>query len=153
MSADDTYDEQVSQRRRGPRKGGFAWLAKSDAGFANGGQIKPRPASDDSIPIVLSPGKLITDPDEAEALGLNVDAERLRREGSVDLSRWDPETLSQINNGRAPRDPLRPGHATTCPLVCCTSADDPNVVGVLDPWTVLAAIADANEAYEAGDCE
>lgn len=28
--------------------------------------------------VVLSPGKLITDPDEAEALGLTVDARRMR---------------------------------------------------------------------------
>jgi hypothetical protein len=33
---------------------------------------------DERIPVVLSPGRQITDPDEAEALGLTVDARRMR---------------------------------------------------------------------------
>lgn len=31
--------------------------------------------------VVLSPGRRIDDPDEAEALGLTVDARRMRQEG------------------------------------------------------------------------
>jgi hypothetical protein len=34
---------------------------------------------DGSTPVMLSPGRLITDPDEAEALGLTADARRMRR--------------------------------------------------------------------------
>lgn len=34
--------------------------------------------ADDRVPIVLSPGRQVTDPDEAEALGLTVEARRMR---------------------------------------------------------------------------
>ena len=45
---------------------------------ATGGEIRPYKPADDSVPVMLSPGRLITDPDEAEALGLAVDARRMR---------------------------------------------------------------------------
>lgn len=46
---------------------------------ASGGAIAPRRFNVDSAPAVLSPGRRITDPDDAEALGLAADARRLRR--------------------------------------------------------------------------
>lgn len=48
---------------------------------ARGGELpafRPRPGE---RLVVLSPGRRITDPDEAEALGMTVTARRLRREG------------------------------------------------------------------------
>ena len=45
---------------------------------AEGGLIPP-PRHGDDIPMFLSEGKQITDPDEAEALGLTADARRMRR--------------------------------------------------------------------------
>lgn len=50
-------------------------------GYATGGQIPayhPRPGEQ---LVVLSPGRRIDDPDEAEALGLTADARRMRRQG------------------------------------------------------------------------
>lgn len=48
-------------------------------GCATGGEIPPyRPGAGDQL-AVLSPGRRIDDPDEAEALGLTADARRLRR--------------------------------------------------------------------------
>lgn len=47
---------------------------------ASGGKIPPRNPDVDSTPVALSPGQLITDPDEAESLGFTVDARRLRRQ-------------------------------------------------------------------------
>lgn len=51
-------------------------------GYATGGQIpayRPRPGEH---LVVLSPGHLIDDPDEAEALGMSAAAvERIRRQG------------------------------------------------------------------------
>lgn len=44
-----------------------------------GGHLPRRKYSDDERPVELSPGRRITEPDEAEALGLTVDARRLRR--------------------------------------------------------------------------
>jgi hypothetical protein len=38
-----------------------------------------RPARRDTVPVAISPGRQITDPDEAEALGLTADARRMRR--------------------------------------------------------------------------
>ncbi|MGW9371214.1 hypothetical protein ACWGVR_14525 [Streptomyces xanthophaeus] len=45
---------------------------------AHGGRIPPSGPTSDSIPVILSPGRLITDPDEAEALGMTATARRLR---------------------------------------------------------------------------
>lgn len=36
------------------------------------------PMANDRVPVVLSPGRQVTDPDEAEALGLTVEARRMR---------------------------------------------------------------------------
>lgn len=50
-------------------------------GRARGGEVaayRPRPGEQLAI---LSPGRRIDDPDEAEALGLAADARRMRREG------------------------------------------------------------------------
>lgn len=47
--------------------------------FARGGVIRgPSDPGDDSIPFMLSPCRQVTDPDEAEALGLTVEARRMR---------------------------------------------------------------------------
>ncbi|MGY1439557.1 hypothetical protein [Streptomyces reniochalinae] len=45
---------------------------------ASGGEVRRRPI-DDSVPAILSPGKQITDPDEAEALGMTAYVRRLRQ--------------------------------------------------------------------------
>lgn len=45
---------------------------------AHGGRITPAGPTSDSIPAILSPGRWITDPDEAEALGMTATARRLR---------------------------------------------------------------------------
>jgi hypothetical protein len=46
---------------------------------AHGGALPPyRPDLDGQL-VILSPGRLITDPDEAEALGMTADARRMRR--------------------------------------------------------------------------
>jgi len=45
---------------------------------AGGGRV-PQPRHSDSVPMCLSEGKQITDPDEAEALGLTADARRMRQ--------------------------------------------------------------------------
>ncbi|MFF4848813.1 hypothetical protein [Streptomyces sp. NPDC001194] len=44
----------------------------------SGGTLPPARPANDSIPLFLSPGSLITDPDEAEALGMTSTARRLR---------------------------------------------------------------------------
>lgn len=83
MSADDTYDDTM----------------RYGHDYHLGGKIT-RPLSDilgDSVPVLLSEGKVITDPDEAEALGLTVDARRMREEGTADLSMWPLEMLEAIN--------------------------------------------------------
>lgn len=47
---------------------------------ARGGQIPAyRPRQGERL-VILSPGRAITDPDEAEALGLTADARRMRRQ-------------------------------------------------------------------------
>jgi hypothetical protein len=49
-------------------------------GYATGGELPTyRPRSDEQL-VILSPGRRITDPAEAEALGLTADARRMRRE-------------------------------------------------------------------------
>ena len=50
------------------------WLSS----LASGGTVPHRPDEDDSIPVMLTPGEEITDPARAEALGLTVDARRMR---------------------------------------------------------------------------
>lgn len=46
---------------------------------AHGGALPPyRPRPDGQL-VILSPGRLITDPDEAEALGMTATARRMRR--------------------------------------------------------------------------
>ncbi|MFD4921123.1 hypothetical protein ACFWNE_07365 [Streptomyces goshikiensis] len=45
---------------------------------ARGGRISPSGPPSDSIPVLMSPGRLIADPDEAEALGMTATARRLR---------------------------------------------------------------------------
>lgn len=42
-------------------------------------RVRPRPLAEDEHVVLLSPGQQITDPDEAEALGLTADARRMRR--------------------------------------------------------------------------
>lgn len=45
-----------------------------------GGIITPSRMTEGAVPVLLSPGRRITDPDEAEALGMTVDARRLREQ-------------------------------------------------------------------------
>lgn len=55
-----------------------SWLALLNRPRAVGGHL-PRPKSSNGGHLIeLSPGRLITDPDEAETLGLTVDARRMR---------------------------------------------------------------------------
>jgi hypothetical protein len=46
---------------------------------ASGGKIRAHQLQGDEKMVTLSPGKEITDPDEAEALGLSATARRLRQ--------------------------------------------------------------------------
>lgn len=49
------------------------------SGYATGGEIPEyRPHSAEQW-VILSPGRRITDPDEAEALGMTAEARRMRR--------------------------------------------------------------------------
>lgn len=45
----------------------------------SGGSIPPYTPAPGSVLVILSPGGPITDPDEAESLGLTADARRMRR--------------------------------------------------------------------------
>ena len=45
---------------------------------ASGGEITPRRQDGDEVIVFLSPGRQITDPDEAEALGMTAEARWLR---------------------------------------------------------------------------
>lgn len=45
---------------------------------AAGGTVTPRPVDPDVVPVFLSPGREITDPEEAEALGLTGSSIRRR---------------------------------------------------------------------------
>jgi hypothetical protein len=47
--------------------------------YASGGTLPPYTPRGDEQLVILSPGREITDPDEAEALGLTADAQRMRR--------------------------------------------------------------------------
>lgn len=47
------------------------------------GGAMPRPSADDAVRVTVSPAEHITDPDRAEALGLTVDAKRMRGYGDV----------------------------------------------------------------------
>lgn len=49
-------------------------------GPPRGGQLPPRRPGPDEQLMILSPGRTITDPDEAEALGMTATARRLRRD-------------------------------------------------------------------------
>jgi len=55
-----------------------ALLARLFRRPAGGRILEPRPRVDDSVLVLLSPGSQITDPDEAEALGMNVGAKWMR---------------------------------------------------------------------------
>lgn len=61
------------------------WFAPPRSGYqASGGAVTGSPPGDDSIPARLSEGKRITDPDEAEALGMTATARRLRHQSPYD---------------------------------------------------------------------
>jgi hypothetical protein len=68
VSADDGFLEKVERERKHLRKGGPRWLTR----YA-GGEIPARNPDDDSVMVRLSEGRVIVDPDEAEALGLSLD--------------------------------------------------------------------------------
>lgn len=63
--------------------GGFVKLVDFLRGLsvrASGGSVPRRTPRPGEQLTILSPGRQITDPDEAEALGLPADARRMRRE-------------------------------------------------------------------------
>lgn len=126
--ADDTFNEHVSRARLALAKVG--WRVWNRPSFS-GGEVIVRPVDDDSIPVYLSEGKAITDPDEAEALGLTADFDGL-----------NPVVRAAVLEDRRR-------------LWREQNADKVRANEGLDPWTVemLSAIADANEAYKEGDCE
>jgi len=67
---------------------------------APGGELRPyRPRTGEQL-VILSPGRLITDPDEAEALGMTADAKRMRRQGKQPEGRFPPSFIDRINQGR-----------------------------------------------------
>ncbi|MFJ4785178.1 hypothetical protein [Streptomyces sp. NPDC088794] len=72
-------------------------------GYAQGGEMpvyRPRPGE---RLMMLSPGRRIDDPDEAEALGMTADAKRMRRQGepsSAKEGRFPPGFIDRINQGR-----------------------------------------------------
>lgn len=71
-------------------------------GSARGGSLPshhPRPGEHLAI---LSPGRRIVDPDEAEALGMSADAKRMRRRGTPPEveGRFPPGFIDRINQGR-----------------------------------------------------
>lgn len=71
-------------------------------GHAHGGSLPshhPRPGEQ---PVVLSPGRRIVDPDEAEALGLTADAKRMRRQQVRPEGRFPPGFIDRINQGGHP---------------------------------------------------
>lgn len=63
-----------------PRCQELATIFSDDHG-REGGSLPSRPlgTGPDEVPVMVVPGERITDPDRAEALGLTVDAERMRR--------------------------------------------------------------------------
>jgi hypothetical protein len=72
------YDMLADARR-------WFWQPRQRCGFAQGGVIQgPRDLGDDSVPAILSRGCQIVDPDQAEALGLTVEARRLRERAGKD---------------------------------------------------------------------
>jgi hypothetical protein len=52
--------------------------------------------------VILSPGRRIDDPDEAEVLGLTADAKRMRRQEGRPEERFPPGFIDRINQGRRP---------------------------------------------------
>jgi hypothetical protein len=72
---------------------------------AHGGTIPAyRPRADEQL-VLLSPGRRIVDPDEAEALGLTADAKRMRERGSLPPGtedRFSPGFIDRINHGKRP---------------------------------------------------
>lgn len=69
---------------------------------AQGGTLSPyRPRPGERL-VVLSPGRRIDDPDEAEALGLTSDAKRMRRQRGRPENRFPPGFIDRINQGRRP---------------------------------------------------
>lgn len=72
---------------------------------ARGGVLPPYRPDPNARLVVLSPGRRITDPDEAEALGLTADARRLREDGSARPGterRFPAGLIDRINQGRRP---------------------------------------------------
>ena len=49
--------------------------------YASGGAMPPYTPPEGSQLVILSSGREITDPDDAESLGLTANARRMRREG------------------------------------------------------------------------
>jgi hypothetical protein len=63
---------------------------------------RPRPGEQ---LVILSPGRRIDDPDEAEALGMTATARRMRWQGKLPdeaEDRYPPGFIDRINQGRQP---------------------------------------------------
>ncbi|MFI1485811.1 hypothetical protein [Streptomyces sp. NPDC020747] len=68
-----------------------------------GGPLSPYRSRPGEQMVILSPGRRIDDPDEAEALGLTADAKRMRERGSLPSGmkdRFSPGFIDRINQGR-----------------------------------------------------
>lgn len=74
-------------------------------GYAQGGEMPNyRPHPGEQL-VILSPGRRIDDPDEAEALGMAADAKRMRRQGrppSTTEGQFPTGFIDRINRGRRP---------------------------------------------------
>ena len=91
------FNRLVTQRLNGEREA--AKRHERRIRFARGGLITTSSWSPtrDCYVVRLSDGKLITDPDEAEALGMNVEA-RLMRESKIEaVHRWPQALLDDLN--------------------------------------------------------
>jgi hypothetical protein len=73
-------------------------------GYAQGGEMPVyRPRRGERL-VMLSPGRRIDDPDEAEVLGMTAAAKRMRRQGepSATEERFPPGFIDRISQGRRP---------------------------------------------------
>ena len=69
---------------------------------SSSGRVPPyRPRPGEQM-VILSPGRRLDDPDEAEALGLAADAKRMRRQERRPEGWFPPGFIDRINQGRRP---------------------------------------------------
>lgn len=70
---------------------------------ARGGELRPYRQRPGERLVILSPGRRIDDPDEAESLGMTADAKRMRRQGKLldgAEGRYPPGFTDRLNQGR-----------------------------------------------------